>query len=682
MQFWKNTEGSSYPFGVSYVDSEDAYNFALYSKHATRVILLIYREDDVKKPEATFHLDYLVNKSQRVWHCRIPAQQLKKAKYYAYRIDGPNPAGQFEWHSFDNEKILFDPYAKALFFPPGFDEAVACLPGPNDGKAPLGVIMKDGGEFDWQNDAPVRQEHDLVIYELHVKGFTYHSSSGVSDSKRGTYAGVVEKIPYLKELGITAVELMPVYQFDEQDGDYWGYSPLSFFAPHHAYSSDKSIGGQIQDFKYMVRELHKAGIEVILDVVYNHTAEGGRLGPVYSYKGIDNSTYYLINANLEKPYFNYSGTGNTFHTRNSQVRSLIMDSLRYWVKEMHVDGFRFDLASVFSRNSDGTVSFEDPPIFGELRADPLLANVRMIAEPWDAAGVFQLGKNFPGINWMQWNSRFRDDVRRFVKGDAGQTGNLMQRLYGSDDLFPDDLPLAYHPYQSVNYINCHDGFTMYDLVAYNFKHNFANGEHNADGTNENFSWNCGTEGEEELTPEILAIRKHQAKNLCTLLLLSNGTPMFSAGDEFLRTQKGNNNPYNQDNETTWINWDFKEKHADFFTFFTKMIAFRKAHPSLCRSRFWREDVRWFGLNGALNLSGETSAFAFYLDGTSQQDNPLYIMVNASDEPLNYRFQIKGNWHRIVNTGLLHPDDFVKPGEDVMHTQAYVLSRKSIAVFVQ
>lgn len=682
MESWKTKEGSSYPFGVTYIENEDAYNFAIYSKHATSVTLLLYQKDDWKKPAVTVPLNYLLNKSHRVWHCRIPAGQLKDTEFYAYRIDGPNPKGQFEWHSFDQDKILFDPYAKALFFPPGFDRTAACLPGPNDGKAPLGVIMKEEGNFNWQNDHPIQHEHDLVIYEMHVKGFTYHQSSGVSQDKRGTYSAVVEKIPYLKELGVTAIELMPVYQFDGQEIDYWGYSPMSFFAPHHDYSSDKSIGGQIKEFKYMVRELHKAGIEIVLDVVYNHTTEGNSYGPVYSYKGIDNSTYYLIHENLDRPYFNYSGTGNTMHTRNSEVRAMILDSLRYWVKEMHVDGFRFDLASVFSRNSDGSVSIEDPPIFGDLRADPLLAKVRMIAEPWDAAGFFQLGRNFPGVNWMQWNSRFRDEVRKFVRGDSGQTGNLIRRLYGSDDLFPDDLPFAYHPYQSVNYINSHDGFTLYDLVAYNYKHNFANGEQNADGMNENFSWNCGTEGDDELTPEILDLRKRQAKNLCTLLLLSNGTPMFRAGDEFLKTQKGNNNPYNQDNETTWINWDFKEKHADFFSFFKNMIAFRKAHPSLCRSRFWREDVKWFGYNGPPEIIAETSAFAFHLDGTSQQDNHIYVMVNGSDKPLQFQFQATGNWQRIINTGLPSPHDFVKPGEDQVDTSEYELEGRSIAVFVR
>ena len=682
MNTWTTTEGTPYPLGVSYLPEEDAYNFALYSKHATSVVLLIYSARDLRIPLATFQLHYLQNKSHRIWHCRLKTSQLGQEKYYAYRIDGPAPAGQFAWHTFDHEKILLDPYAKSVFFPPEFNRQVACLPGPNDGQAPLGTLFQDADDFDWEDDVRPHHENDLVIYELHVKGFTFHPTAGVPPDCRGTFAGIVEKIPYLQELGVTAIELMPVHQFDPQNGDYWGYSTLNFFSPHHAYTRNSEAGEQRREFKQMVKALHQAGIEVLLDVVYNHTTEGNRFGPIYSFKGIDNSTYYLINEQSEEPYSDYTGTGNTLHTRNNYVRSMIVDSLRYWVEEMHVDGFRFDLASIFSRAADGTLSFEEPPIFSDIQSDPLLANVRFIAEPWDAAGTIQLGAKFPGLQWLQWNGAFRDDVRKFVRGDPGMVPSAITRLYGSDDLFPDTLPHAYHAYQSVNFITSHDGFTLYDLVTYNYKHNFANGEQNADGLNENYSWNCGIEGDINLSEEVLTLRKRQAKNFLVLLMVSNGTPMLLAGDEFLRTQSGNNNAYNQDNATSWIDWGLRDKHENFFCFTKKMIAFRKAHPSLSRSRFWREDIQWFGTSGPSDLSYSSRSFAFYLNGQSQEDTNLYVMINAYGEPIPFRFQIEGPWHRIIDTSLPPLQDFVTPGEDIIYSAEYLLSPRSVAVFIQ
>lgn len=679
---WTTTEGASYPLGVTYIPQEDAFNFAIYSKHATSVTLLIYNNQHYDLPVATFHLHYLRHKSHRIWHCRIKAAQLKESRYYAYKIEGPGPAGQFEWHAFDKEKVLLDPFARSVFFPPAFDRTVASLPGPNDGQAPLGIIFKDTHTFDWQDDKRPHHESDLIIYELHVKGFTFHPSSGVAEDKRGTYTGIIEKIPYLQELGVTAVEFMPVHQYDPQSGDYWGYSTLNFFSPHHAYASHKDIGGQLKEFKQMVKALHQAGIEVLLDVVYNHTTEGDRFGPIYSFKGIDNSTYYLMNKSLPEPYANFTGAGNTIHTRNNYVKTMIIDSLRYWVEEMHVDGFRFDLTSIFSRNTDGSISFEEPPIFGDIQSDPLLAHIRFIAEPWDAMGTMQLGAKFPGLQWMQWNGTYRDDVRKFVKGDPGMVGYLMTRLYGSDDLFSDALPYAYHPYQSINFITSHDGFTLYDLVAYNYKHNFANGEHNADGQNENYSWNCGVEGDHSLPEQVFRLRKQQAKNFVVLLMLSNGTPMILAGDEFLRTQKGNNNAYNQDNEISWINWHLAEKHHDFFQFFKKMIAFRKAHPSLCRSRFWREDVRWFGTTGAPDLAHHSRSMAFFLSGKSQEDDDMYVMINAYWEALTFTFQLEGPWHRMVNTSFDPPNDFVEQGEDIIYHHTYLLRPRTVAVFIR
>ncbi len=678
---WKSVEGGDFPLGVRYIKEQDCLNFAIYSKHATAITILFYTDEDFVTPLFSYPFNPLVNKSHRIWHCRISVADLKGARYYGYKVDGPKPRGQTTWHSFDKDKILLDPYAPAIFFPPQFDRQSASTPGANDGKAPLGILIQQE-EFDWQNDRYITHESDLIIYELHIKGFTFHENSGISPGSRGTYNGIVEKIPYFRELGITAVELMPVYQFDIDSKDYWGYTPLNFFSPHYGYAASKEAAGQLNEFKFMVRELHKAGIEVILDVVYNHTTEGDHTGPVYSYKGIDNSTYYLINEDLADPYFNYSGTGNTLHTKNAHVRRMILDSLHYWRQEMHVDGFRFDLASIFSRNTDGSISFEEPPIFGMIGADPHLATARLIAEPWDAAGTMQLGKKFPGVIWMQWNSQYRDHVRRFVRGDEGMITDLVTRIYGSDDLFPDNPSDAYHAYQSINYINCHDGFTLYDLVSYNQKHNIANGHNNMDGADENYSWNCGKEGGEDIAPEIIKLRKQQAKNFCVLLFISNGTPMFVAGDEFLRTQKGNNNPYNQDNETSWINWKLRNDNEDFFGFFKKMIAFRKAHPTLSRSRFWRADVKWFGINGDPDYGQYAKSLALYLDGRSENDDDIYVMINAHPETLNFTFQVSGSWQRVIDTARPAPDDFVEENMEIVSSGLYPLSGHSVAVFIR
>ncbi len=591
MNHWTTTEGSPFPLGVTWIEEEQACNFALYSKHATGMILLLYAEDDLVNPVYQYRMNYLKNKTARIWHCRVPVTVMNNAKYYGYIVEGPfNPVAG---HRFDAQKVLLDPYAKAVFFPDDFSREVARNSGFNAGKAPLGVINGERIAFDWGNDRRPHHTFDTIIYELHVKGFTMRPNSGVSAAKRGTYAGLIEKIPYLKELGVTVVELMPIHQYDPQEGNYWGYMPLNFFAPHHAYASTKVAGEQINEFRAMVKAFHQADIEVILDVVYNHTTEGDETGPTYSYRGIDNSTYYLLEENRQR-YRNDSGTGNVLHCANRCVRKMILDSMRFWVKEMHIDGFRFDLASIFIRNSDGSLNLHDPPLIFEITAEPEFANIRLIAEAWDISS-YQLGRNFPGIIWLQWNGKFRDDVRAFMKGDNGKVGALMTRLYGSDDLFPDDLSSACHAYQSVNYVTSHDGFCLYNLVSYNTKHNEANGHNNTDGTDNNLSWNCGWEGDENVPQEVMELRKRQIKNFCCILLLSNGTPMFCAGDEFMNTQGGNNNPYNQDNETTWLNWDLLEKNHDIFRFFKMMIVFRKAHPSLGRSRFWREDVRWYGV---------------------------------------------------------------------------------------
>ena len=684
---WTEAEGAAQPLGASWCEQAQAWNFALYSKHAEQVTLLLYTADDVREPLLRHTMDYLRNKSGRIWHCRIPHSAAPQARYYAYMVSGPQADGGFERHAFSERKILLDPYARAVFFPADFERAAACGPGANAGKAPLGVLTGEPARFDWQGDRRARHESDTVIYELHVRGFTRAASSGVAPQRRGTYSGLVEKIPYLKDLGITAVELMPVHQFDPQEGNYWGYMPLSFFAPHHGYASRPYASRPHDEFREMVKALHAADIEVILDVVYNHTAEADERGPTYSYKGIDNSTYYILTRPGESGagrsmYANFSGTGNTLHCANRNVRKLIVDSLRYWAREMHVDGFRFDLASIFTRAADGSLSTADAPIFGDILSEPDLAAVRLIAEPWDAAGAYQLGRGFPGAHWLQWNGKFRDDVRRFVRGDAGMVPALMQRLYGSDDLFPDDRPNAFHAYQSVNYVTAHDGFTLYDLVAYNSKHNRANGHDNRDGADENFSWNCGWEGDAGAPAQVLKLRHRQAKNYCALLLLANGTPMLRAGDEFLQTQGGNNNPYNQDNETSWLNWELLERNAGVFRFFRSMIRFRRAHPTLGRSRFWREDVRWFGTGPAVDMGPESRTLAIYLDGASQRDADLYILINGSDRAATFQIQVArpGRWRRVLDTGLDSPDDFLEPAAAApLAGTSYPLAARSIAV---
>jgi isoamylase len=682
---WAATEGLPFPLGPTRIEEEDAYNFALYSKHAESVTLLLYTESDIVNPVLAYRFDYLKNKTSRIWHCRIPLVSMRGASYYAYSVEGPKPNGRFEWHWFDHDKILLDPYAKSVFFPPAFDRLAAVRPGSNAGEAPLGVLTGDSERFDWQGDHRPRHEADTVIYELHVGGFTKNPNSGVRDEARGTFAGLVEKIPYLKDLGVTVVELMPVFQYDPSDGNYWGYMPLNFFSPHHGYLSDHTVKAQHNEFREMIKALHQADIEVVLDVVYNHTGEGDHTGPVYSYKGIDNSTYYLMADRPGAPFENFSGTGNTLNCANRYVRKMIMDSVRHWAHEMHVDGFRFDLASLFTRNLDGSVNVSEAPLLSDMASDPDLAHLRLIAEPWDAAGVYQLGRAFPGIMACQWNGRFRDDIRRLVKGDPGMAAALMRRLYGSDDLFPDDRMNAYHPHQSVNYIASHDGFTLYDLVAYNQKRNWANGHGNTDGTEENHSWNCGWEGDEGVPPHVAKLRKQQIKNFCCLLFLSNGTPMFRAGDEFMHTQAGNNNPYNQDNETAWIDWSRLHANPDIFRFFKLMIAFRKAHPSLAGSRFWREDVHWYGVGRDADFAYDSRSLAFALHGGSQQDIDIYVMINAYWEELTFQIQegATNEWRRVVDTSLDSPYDFLEPdNESPLQSMHYRVPGRAVVMLVR
>ena len=676
------SEGTILPLGASWIEAEQAYNFMLYAEHAESVVLLLFAEDDLARPLLEFRLDPRVNKTWRVWHCRLGGD-IGEARYYAYRIDGPRAAGPGLWHAYDPEKVLLDPLAREVFFPPGFDREAARRPGSNLGKAPLGVLPRPGPSPDPVPDRPPPLQPDTaIIYEMHVRGFTRNPNSGVPPERRGTFAGVIDKIPYLKELGITMVELLPVQQFDPQEGNYWGYMTLNFFAPH----SRLCLGSQAcpRRIPAMVRALHAADIQVILDVVYNHTAEAGPDGPTYSYRGIDNVAFYVMSDDPRAMYRDYTGCGNTLACASICTWTLILESLRYWVTEMHVDGFRFDLASVLARGPDGTLETADTSLLAAIRTDPILRHVHLIAEPWDAGWAYQLGTRFPGPGWCQWNGRFRDDVRRFVRGDPGMVGALMLRLYGSDDLFPDDPRDAHRPFQTVNYVTCHDGFTLYDAVSYNEKRNWPNGHGNTDGAAENLSWNCGWEGDEDVPVAVMSLRQRQAKNFVCLLMLANGVPMFAAGDEFLRTQRGNNNPYNQDNETSWLDWSCVERHADFHRFAKRMIAFRKAHPSLGRPRFWREDVRWYGVGPDVDLSFDSHSLAYCLHGASRDDCDLYVMINAYHEPLDFEIQESppGGWRRAIDTGLDSPLDIAEPGEEAaVASLRYRVLPRSVVVLV-
>lgn len=681
MSNWVEKEGSPSPLGATWIEHQDACNFALYSEHATGVTLLLYSEQDATTPISRYPLTYLKNKTGHVWHCRLPALEISSARYYAYQVEGPfDPA---VGHRFDSKKILLDPAARAVWFPKDFSRPAASQPGSNAGKAPLGVIPRPQALFDWGNDRRPHHTHETVIYELHVKGFTARANSGVSPDNRGTYEGLIKKIPYLKELGVTAVELLPVHQYDPQEGNYWGYMTLNFFSPHQSYAKAKAPGAQIDEFRTMVKTLHEAGIEVILDVAYNHTTEIDEEGPTYSFRGIDNSSYYLLVEDGRR-YRDDAGTGNVLNSANRGVRRMIIDSMAYWTREMHVDGFRFDLATIFTRDKNGRINLDDPPIISEISGLEDFASVRLIAEAWDPVS-YQLGRNFPAITWLQWNGRFRDDVRAFIRGDRGKIGSFMTRLYGSNDLFPDSLAEAYHAYQSVNYTTSHDGFCLYDLVSYNAKHNEANGHHNQDGTDYNLSWNCGWEGDRGVPQEVMGLRKRQIKNFCCVLFLANGTPMFRAGDEFMNTQGGNNNPYNQDNETSWLNWDLLEKNRDIFRFFKGMIAFRKAHASLGRSRFWRGEVRWYGVGSEVDYGDDSHSVAFCLHGASQNDDDIYVMINAYWRDLQFTIQ-EGQpveWRRVVDTSLPAPLDFLEPGtEPFLQSLTYVMKTLSIVVLLR
>ncbi len=557
--------GSPYPIGASITDA--GVNFSVFSYHATSVELLLFDADDAIQPSCIIALPPGTNRTSHYWHVHLAG--IRPGQLYGYRMSGPYAPEL--GHRFDPEKILLDPYARAISTK-NYERNAAARSGTNIGVAAKSVVA-DLSVYDWEDDRPLDHPFSsTVLYEMHVGGFTRNTNSNVTEEKRGTYAGLVEKIPYLKDLGVTAVELMPVFQFDTQDApkgleNYWGYSPMSFFAPHAGYCSRSDPLGCLDEFRDMVKALHKADIEVILDVVYNHTAEGGADGPTYSFKGLDNRFYYLLSDDLSQ-YADYTGTGNTLNTNFSVVRRMIGDSLRYWVSEMHVDGFRFDLAAVLTRDQHGRPA-DDAPILWEIDTEPVLAGRKLIAEAWDPGGLYLVG-SFAGDRWKEWNGRFRDDVRRFLKSDRNIVLNLRQRLLGSPDIYTKNYQ---SPEQSINFVTCHDGFTLNDLFSFNEKHNEANGENNRDGASENYSWNCGVEGPTE-DPQVERLRARQIRNAVTLNLLSVGTPMLMMGDEVRRTQLGNNNAYCQNNELSWFDWSLCQTHADLHRFVKLLIQLR------------------------------------------------------------------------------------------------------------
>ncbi len=670
-------DGLPAPLGVAWVGAAQAYNFAIYSRHGASVTLLLYHEFELLTPAAQYTFDATINRSGPIWHCRIPAHLLASITYYAYRVDGLfNPS---EGHRFDPQKVLLDPFARRVFFPPAYSRARAAAAGPTAGCAPLGYLPPQQvvPAFDWGETQPPRHTHDLIVYELHVKGFTASPTSGVTPALRGTFAGLTEKIAHIQELGVTAVELLPIHQFDPQENNYWGYMTLNFFAPHHDYVAGDDPHAE---FCAMVRAFHAAGIQVWLDVVYNHTSEGDQNGPAHSYRGIDNKSYYLLTRD-RRFYINDTGCGNTLRCAHPIVRELMLDSLRYYTEKMGIDGFRFDLVSILTRETDGSINQHDPAAIAEISAFGHYSDATLVAEAWDM-GSYQLGLGFPGKTWLQWNGKFRDDVRSFVRGDGGFIAPMMQRLYGSDDLFPDQGRHVYRPSQSVNFVTAHDGFCLYDLTAYNLKHNLANGHNNTDGSDDNRSWNSGFEGDTGAPAHVMTLRRRQVQNFFTILMLANGTPMFCAGDEFLQTQGGNNNPYNQDNQTTWLDWSRLDQNPGVLRFFKRMIAFRKAHPSIGRRRYWREDVRWFGPTGAVDASETSHALAYVLRGAALRDSDLYVMINAGADDLVFAIQDQRDdpWLRVVDTARASPEDICETGEEpVVTTESYHVAPRSVVV---
>ena len=673
---WRVLPGSPYPLGATW--DGNGVNFALYSENALKVELCLV--DDAAH-EIRFALP---ERTAYVWHGYVPG--IGPRQLYGYRVHGPyEPQRGLR---FNPNNLLLDPYAKAIDGHESWDKGLFAyeLGNPdgdlkmtgNDARGvPLGAVVDPA--FDWGDDArPATPFHKSIIYEVHVRGATI-AHPEVPEGLRGKFGGLATDpiIRHLQDLGVTAVELLPVHAFvddkfllDRKLRNYWGYNSISFFSPETRYRRRDFAGSGVQEFKSMVKRLHSAGIEVILDVVYNHTAEGNHLGPTLSYKGIDNPTYYRLSAEQPRFYFDYTGTGNSLNVRHPQTLQLIMDSLRYWVLEMHVDGFRFDLASTLARSLhevDQLSSF-----FTIIHQDPVLSQVKLIAEPWDVGeGGYQVG-NFP-IRWAEWNGKYRDSIRSFWKGQGAGMGELGYRLTGSSDLYQND---GRAPYSSINFVTAHDGFTLADLVSYNDKHNEANGEDSKDGTDDNASWNCGVEGPTD-DEGVRTLRRQQMRNLMATLLLSQGTPMISGGDELGRTQRGNNNAYCQDSEISWYDWQLDDERKAMLAFTKKLIALRRDHPALRRAKFFKgrkifgtntRDLMWFNFDGrAMNEGDWTNAWAKSLsmflagrgveltgaDGEPVADDDLIVLINGSHEPLDFTMPDlgfrEGAWELIIDT---------------------------------
>ena len=694
----KVSPGSQYPLGATV--GNRGVNFALFSQNARGVVLLLF-DDPAAPPSRTITLE---NRTKYVWHAFI--EGLKPGQLYGYKVDGTHdPAGGAR---FNANKLLLDPYAKALTgkvrnvdnlllaYDASSPARDLSLDARDDSRVVPKCIVVDDAAFDWRDDrAPGIPLERLFLYEVHVKGFTAHPSSKVA--KPGTYLGFVEKIPYLKDLGVNAVELLPVHERYDDDfllskglTNYWGYNTIGFFAPESSYSSRSSPACQVTEFKTLVRELHAAGIEVILDVVFNHTGEGNELGPTISFRGIDNQTYYALTGTREHPYrsyMNFTGCGNTLDISAAPVIRLVMDSLRYWAEVMHVDGFRFDLASVLGREKAG---FERTSgFFDTVSQDPALQRVKLIAEPWDI-DTYQLG-NFP-VDWCEWNGRFRDTARRFLKGDRGMVRDLGWRFTGSADIYGDDGRSAYN---SINFITCHDGFTLHDLFSYNGKHNEANGEGNRDGTEENASWNCGMEGE-TTDPGIISVRMKLAKNAMCMLLLASGTPMILGGDEMLRSQGGNNNAYCQDNAISWFDWTRRSRYEELFLFTKSLISLCRAYPILQRRKFLTSldansnkvpDTEWLGVGGE-GMKWDDDGCRWIgcaLDGGAYR---LFLFFNSSEMCLPFRPPLgagKGLF-RLVDTNLHSGEDIMIEGFRLPRGQGnafeYLVSPRSVVVLVE
>jgi isoamylase len=657
---FETAPGSAHPLGVTI--GPDGVNFSLFSEGATEVVLLLFDASEPLEPVQTIRLDPFANKTFHFWHVFV--RGCRRGMLYAFRIDGPDDPENGE--RFNANKVLISPYARAIN-KELWKRADAIGPRDNLANSMRGIVVDPSG-YDWEGDRPLnRPIHESIIYELHVGGFTRSPTSQVAHP--GTFAGLIEKIPHLQSLGVTAVELLPVFEFDDSDvslnatgqpiRNYWGYSTVAFFSPHSGYCARATGLPPLNEFRDLVKALHKAGIEVILDVVFNHTDEGNEFGPTFSFRGIDNRTFYLLDPNHPASYLNYSGVGNTFNANHPVPQKFIVDCLRYWVGEMHVDGFRFDEGSILARGEDGA-PLAHPPVIWQIELDDRLADTKVIAEAWDAAGLYQVG-HFPGDRWAEWNERYRDDVRRFVRGDPGLAGAIAARLGGSADIYDNR---GQTPENSINFITVHDGFTMNDLVSYQRKHNEANGEGNRDGINDNFSWNCGVEGESN-DREVEALRARLIENFFTILLLSRGVPMLLGGDEIRRTQRGNNNAYNQDNPISWIDWSLHPSHREMLRFVQRMIAFRKAHPAIFQPSFYTgaisergvPDITWHGTT--LNSPGFSDPMARALACTIAgigDTADLHVMMNMFWEPLDFEVPTYIGWRGAIDTHADSPND--------------------------